>query len=330
MRFRATALIPLAILCLTAPVSAHEIRPGYLELDEFAPGLFNVTWKVPARGNAVLRLNPVFSAAFRDITPRAESDTGTARLYRWQMRLDEGGGVPASVSIEGIEKTLTDVLLRIRRRDGTDINVLLSAARPTYELSAENPAAPARGYFGLGVEHILTGPDHLLFVLMILLLLGSAMDTIKTVTAFTIAHSITLGSAVLGFVNVPPAPVETLIALSIIIVASEVLHRASDRPSMTRRRPWVVAFIFGLLHGFGFAGALTGIGLPEQSIPLALLFFNLGVEAGQLMFIAAVALAIPILIRLGAPGIWLKDRATPYAAGTVAAFWTLQRVAAIW
>ena len=183
-------------------------------------------------------------------------------------------------------------------------------------------------YFLLGVEHILLGIDHLLFVLALLLLVPGLRMLFWTITSFTLAHSVTLAAATLGFVNFPSRPVEAIIALSILFVASEIIRWRQGHPGISRRWPWLVAFVFGLLHGFGFAGALSEIGLPEHAIPLALLFFNLGVEAGQLLFIAGVLLIWLFLKRLNWPE-W-SWRMPAYAIGTVAAFWTIERVLSFW
>jgi hydrogenase/urease accessory protein HupE len=181
----------------------------------------------------------------------------------------------------------------------------------------------------LGVEHILLGIDHLLFVLALLMIVAGWRKLVATVTAFTLAHSITLAAATLGWVHVPQAPVEAVIALSILFVAAEIVHWKQGRPGITRRKPWLVAFTFGLLHGFGFAGALTEIGLPEHAIPLALLFFNLGVEAGQLLFIGAVFAAWAVLSRIPWPERVLEQawRVPVYVIGALAGFWTIERIA---
>src|SRR6185436_2163723 len=196
----------------------------------------------------------------------------------------------------------------------------------------ERPSAleVVRTYLTLGVEHILLGIDHLLFVLALLLIVKGVRRLVATVTAFTVAHSITLGAATLGFVHVPSAPVEAVIALSILFLASELARRrAGGSADLTERFPWVVAFSFGLLHGFGFAGALSEVGIPQQAVPLALLFFNVGVEIGQLLFIAAV-FGFGWLVRLSAvrvPAIW--PRAVAYGVGSAAAFWVVERTIAV-
>jgi len=235
--------------------------------------------------------------------------------------------------------TSTDVLLRIDYLDGTSTNQRLTPSAPRVVIP-ERPSSldVIRTYTALGIEHILLGVDHLLFVLALLLLVRGVGRLVATVTAFTVAHSVTLGAATLGFVHVPPAPVEATIALSILFLASELARRQlragadaseSDAADLTARFPWIVAFSFGLLHGFGFAGALSEVGLPTQAIPLALLFFNVGVEIGQLTFIAAV-FAIGWAIRtaaIAAPAWW--PRAAAYGIGSVAAFWVVERTLAI-
>jgi hydrogenase/urease accessory protein HupE len=198
--------------------------------------------------------------------------------------------------------------------------------------SQPNSLEVARTYFLFGVEHILLGIDHLLFVLALLLLVNGTRRIIATVTAFTLAHSITLAGATLGFVHMPGPPIEAAIALSIAFVASEIIHGRQGRAGLTERYPWVVAFTFGLLHGFGFSAALTEIGLPQNSIPIALLFFNIGVEIGQLLFIACVfatiAVARQITRRVSVPQVAWARAVPPYAIGSLAVFWVIQRIAA--
>jgi hypothetical protein len=246
------------------------------------------------------------------------------------------------VRIDGLSATRTDVLARVERADGSSQTVRLTPAAPAFVVSAAPGAWQVmKTYLGLGVEHILLGVDHLLFVLALLFLVGSWPRLIETVTAFTVAHSLTLAAATLGWVHVPQAPVEAVIALSIVFVATEILHSRQGRAGLALRMPWVVAFVFGLLHGLGFAGALREVGLPEHAIPLALAFFNIGVEVGQLLFIAGVFVLLWSLRRSrsrsstdAASGAWhvAGTAATPaaYLIGTVAAFWVLERTYGFW
>lgn len=319
-------LLP-ALLCLMSFLAqAHEVRPAYLELHEARPGEFQVLWKTPMRGELRLALSPTFSGKTELLTPVATRQTGSAAVQTWRFKAVE----PLrgqSLHIAGLESSMTDTLVRIEFADGMTWTRRLTPQEPAAAVPQQQTAlAVASEYTALGVEHILLGIDHLLFVLALLLITGGRWMLVKTVTAFTVAHSITLALAVLGFVRVPQAPVEAVIALSIVFVAAEILRTRDGHPGITARAPWLVAFTFGLLHGFGFAGALTEIGLPQTHIPLALLFFNIGVEFGQLLFIGAVLSCILLLRRIRLPN-W-AGRVPPYAIGSIAMFWVIQRVVA--
>jgi hydrogenase/urease accessory protein HupE len=249
---------------------------------------------------------------------------------RWTVKR-EGGLAGGVVHIAGLTATLTDVLVRVQRLDGTTQVTRLTPAAPSFLVEASPRALQVAGtYLRLGVEHILLGIDHLLFVLALLILVEGTRRLVTTITAFTLAHSLTLAGATLGFVHVPGPPVEAAIGLSIMFVAAEIIHGRHGKVGLTRRFPWIVAFTFGLLHGFGFAGALSEVGLPPAAIPTALLCFNAGVEVGQLLFIGLVVGAIAVARRVTrhvgvAPPAW-GWRVSPYAIGTVAAFWLVQRV----
>jgi hydrogenase/urease accessory protein HupE len=308
--------------------SAHEVRPAYLELREEKWGDFSVLLKTPMQGDARLALTAVFSGKVENITPIISRRTGDAMIQTWQLRAIEPLA-GQKVLLRGLSNTMTDALVRIAFANGGTWVERLTPGSP----EAMIPRTPSRWvtaatYLKLGIEHILLGFDHLLFVLALLIITEGTWRLTKTITAFTIAHSITLALASLGFVNVPPPPVEAAIALSIAFVAVEIVHVRQGRRSLAARTPWLVAFVFGLLHGFGFAGALTQIGLPAGQIPVALLFFNIGVEAGQLIFVGVV-LGLLALIgsrRLLLPT-WVK-LIPPYAIGTIAMFWVIERVAA--
>jgi len=321
--------VALAVL-LAGPAAAHEVRPAYLALSETAPDRYDVLFKVPTRGDSVLRLTAVLpETCVPEQETRFERVPG-ARVTRFAVRC-EGGLEGRAVGVEGLSATLTDVLVRIERVDGSvQVGRLQPTSPPFVVKAAPGRLEVARTYTVLGVEHILLGIDHLLFVLALLLIVRGWGRLAATITAFTVAHSLTLAAATLGWVHVPGPPVEAFIALSIVFVAAEIVHGRRGRAGVTARAPWIVAFTFGLLHGLGFAGALAELGLPQNSIPLALLTFNVGVELGQLAFVAAVLLVWGVVRGLGlrSPG-WLAE-VPAYAIGGVATFWTLQRVAGFW
>jgi hypothetical protein len=220
------------------------------------------------------------------------------------------------------------VLVRVERLDGSEQVTRLASSSPAFIVeAAPHRMEVARTYLLLGIEHILTGVDHLLFVSGLLLLVTGFRRLLLTVSAFTLSHTVTLSLATLGFVHVPPAPVEAVIALSILFVAYEVLRKNANPDGLAQRKPWLVAFSFGLLHGLGFAGGLSAAGLPVAHIPLALGFFSAGVEVGHFSFVAVVVLLIAAIrqwtIRLPT---W-SWRLPPYAIGGVAAYWLIVRLA---
>ncbi len=321
---------------IAAPAGAHESRPGYLEIRETEEtATYEILWKVPARGELRLRLDPRFPETCNAITPVSRYPTGDAFVDRWTLRCEGDGLVGEEIAIDGLEQTLTDVLVRFEPAEGPTQTARVMPEARSFTISAEPSwTEVARTYLWLGVEHILGGIDHLLFVLALLLIVDGWRKLVATITSFTIAHSITLALATLGFVHMPSAPVEAVIALSILFLASEIarsrMHGLGGRPGLTERYPWVVAFAFGLLHGFGFAGALSEIGLPESAIPLALFLFNVGVEVGQLLFVAVFLLAAAAVRRLDQTiPVWAW-RLPTYAIGTVAAYWTVERIVAFW
>jgi hydrogenase/urease accessory protein HupE len=326
--------LPTALLCLVGwlalltvvPAAAHEVRPAYLELTETTPGAFDVLFKTPMQGDLRLALGVAISGQVEPIAPVWSRVTENAMVQTWRVNV-----VPSlagqQVHVVGLENTVSDALLRIEFLDGRSWVQRLTPAVPQATVPAtQSGSGVAATYLGLGVEHILLGYDHLLFVLGLLLIAANLTQLLKAITAFTAAHSITLAAAVLGIVQVPPKPVEAAIALSIAFVALEIIHARAGKIGLAARAPWVVAFAFGLLHGFGFAGALSEIGMPERHIPVALLFFNLGVEAGQILFVAAVLVVAALLrvARLRLPR-W-APLVPPYAIGTVAVCLMIQRI----
>jgi hypothetical protein len=312
----------------SATCTAHEIRPSYLELREDRPGEFDVLFKTPMRGELRLALAATLSGRTEAMTPMTTRATGDAAVQIWRVRaLDPLRG--QTVQIDGLGNTMTDALVRVAFLDGTSWVHRLTSQEPAATIPVRQGGWFVAGlYLKLGVEHILLGIDHLLFVLALLIITRGTWLLIKTVTAFTVAHSITLALATLGYVHVPSAPVEALIALSIAFVAVEIVRQWQGREGLTARAPWLVAFTFGLLHGLGFAGALSAIGLPEGQIPLALLFFNVGVEIGQLLFIATILCVFASVRRIRPTWPRQAELAAPYAIGSIAMFWVVERVAA--
>jgi len=331
-----TRLLPLLTVLLTgllATVSAgaDEIRPALLDIKQQPTGLYDVTWKVPTRGNQVLAIAPVLPDSLELFGSTAVETVAGARIERSTYRNKADSLTGKTISIAGLPASQTDVLLLIQFQHGGSHSAILRPAAPSFMIpSAPSAWQVAGDYWRMGTVHILEGVDHLLFVLALLLIVSGFGPLLKAVTAFTVAHSITLALATLGMVHVPAAPTEAIIALSILFLASEIVHKHNGQIGLTERYPWLIAFLFGLFHGLGFAGALSEIGVPKNDVPLALLTFNLGVETGQLLFIAVV-LGIMALVRhlcrrlsLSAPaGAW---RIAPYAIGSIAAFWTIQRV----
>jgi hydrogenase/urease accessory protein HupE len=330
-------LLMLAAL-LAGPARSDELRPGYLEIRQTTPDTYNLLFKIPALGED-LRLGIYLAlpeGTYDAVLPRAAFNNG-AYTERRTIRRD-GGLAGRTVAIEGLSATSTDVLARIETLGGAVQTERLAPTRTSFVVRAIPRAGDiAASYLRLGVEHILFGFDHLLFVLALVILVGGWRRVALTVTAFTLAHSLTLAAATLGFVSVPGSPIEAVIALSIVLVAVEIVNARRGALSLTARWPWLAAFCFGLLHGFGFAGALAEVGLPHHAIPIALLFFNLGVEIGQLAFVAAVLSAGAMLrraiaLRLGSALIQRTvnrlDVIAAYAIGTVAAFWLIERTSA--
>jgi hydrogenase/urease accessory protein HupE len=325
IRFLALLLL---ILALVRPAAAHELRPAYLELTEIAPGQFAVLWKVPAAGDRRLGLYLRLPASCHNITEPAGAIENAAYFERWQVTCD-GGLKGQAITIDGLRSTLTDVLARISWADGSVEVERLTPEQPSLTLKgAQTVWEVARTYFTLGLEHILGGIDHLLFVLALMLLIRDPWMLLKTITAFTVAHSITLTGAALGYLSLPQAPVEAVIALSIAFVARELILLKPCERRLSEAYPWVVAFSFGLLHGFGFAGALKEIGLPHGDVPLALLTFNLGVEAGQLVFVAAMIVLYRAAIALTLLPLPPLRTAMAYGIGAAATFWLLTRIGA--
>ena len=318
------------ILSLCATVAnAHEMRPAYLQLRQTSTDTYDAFWKVPAAGdNMRLSLYVELPENCSNVAEHRGFFATGAFTEKWSFKC-HGGLAGNTIRFSGLTATLTDVLVRVERLDGSTQVTRVTSSAPFFVVeAAPRRFEVARTYLVLGVEHILTGVDHLLFVSGLLLLVGGFTRLIKTVSAFTLSHSVTLTLATLGFVHVPPAPVEAVIALSIVFVAYEALRSQAHLQGIAQRKPWLVAFTFGLLHGLGFAGGLSAAGLPAGHIPLALAFFSAGVEVGHFSFVATVFLLM-IAIRHSSfkQPVWAW-RLPPYAIGATACYWLVARLAA--
>jgi hypothetical protein len=314
-------------LCAGIQASADEIRPALLDIKQQKTGLFAVTWKVPTRGDRVLAITPRLPEGLVLLGSTSVKNIPGARIERAIYKNNAKSLTGQSIFVEGLPAVQTDVLLLIQLQDGTQHSAILRPTAPTFTIPANaSKLQVAKDYWRLGTLHILEGVDHLLFVLALMLIVNGLRSLLKAVTAFTIAHSITLALATLDVIHVPPKPTEAIIALSIVFLATEIIHQSKGQVGLTARYPWLIAFGFGLFHGLGFAGALSEIGVPQHEVPLALLMFNVGVETGQLLFIIAVVAVLEVLKRIPLPvpeGAW---RVLPYTIGGIAAFWTIERV----
>jgi hydrogenase/urease accessory protein HupE len=320
-------ILAIASLFMALPSVAHELRPAYLEINEIAAERYAVIWKVPARGEMKMALYAKLPDGCRQVTEPAGGYVETAYVTRWQS-VCKGGLAGKTISIDGLSSTYTDALVKITSLAGTNQTSRISPDFPDIMVAAVPTATDtARTYFLLGMQHIMLGLDHLLFVLALLLLIRRPRTLLLAITSFTVAHSITLAFAAMGIAAAPQPPVEALVALSIMFVASEIIRNIRRKQDLSSRYPWLISFIFGLLHGFGFGGALREIGLPQTDVPLALLMFNLGVEAGQLVFVTAallVSVCLQALMQLD----FSKARfLMAYLIGIISAFWFVQRVA---
>jgi hydrogenase/urease accessory protein HupE len=320
----AVAVIAVCSLTTSPALYAHSFDPAVVDVREIVPGTFALRWQLPAGGDAMPGETPLELPAHCTVLQRTDGrisqiDCGTRGLRSQRLALS-----PLAIH--------SDLLLRLRFESGDAVSAVLTRGAPTFVVPGRAVAfdsgsvlSVARGYLWLGIEHILLGYDHLLFVLALMLLVTDWRRLIATLTAFTLAHSLTLALAILDLVHVAPAPVEASIALSIVLLAAELTRADENPPTLTRRAPWLVAFLFGLLHGLGFAGALRDFGLPPGQVPLALLAFNGGVEVGQLTFVAVACLPVVIWRRVATarPRLGLLPA---YAIGSLAFAWLLERV----
>jgi hydrogenase/urease accessory protein HupE len=315
----------LFLVFLNSPLLADELRPAYLQITEQQDNVFSVLFKVPAKGQQRLSLDVSFNRENTVANEPVEGFINGNHLRQWQVRFTEPLA-GTRIAIENLDKVSTEVLLRIEYQDGTSLTHRLTPSAPEYIVAAKpTMIETAYTYLVLGVEHILLGIDHLLFVLALLLLIDNTRKLVLTITAFTIAHSITLSLASLQIITIPVPPVEAVIALSIVFVAAEILRVRQGHDSLTYRKPWIVAFSFGLLHGLGFAAALSEIGLPQNAIATALVLFNVGVEIGQLLFVFVYLALIKSIAGLSIKPKPAWQEVPPYIIGSLASFWVIER-----
>jgi hydrogenase/urease accessory protein HupE len=318
-------VLGLLLLAFVAPAQADELRPGYMELTQETPSEWKLVWKAPILGGLATRAKPLLPdfCQLKLETPRLSGPAVVATGKVTCSRSLEG----ATVGLDGMEPGATDALLRVAPLGRPVQTERLAPGSSSFTVSAvPDRWQVARTYFVIGVEHIVAGFDHLLFVVALVLLLQRGWSVVAAATAFTLAHSITLAGTTLGLFGLPQAPVEAAIALSIVFLAVEIAKAKPGEPRLSERLPWMVAFLFGLLHGFGFAGALREIGLPETDVPIALLTFNLGVEAGQMLIIAATVAILAALARFAPQARRPAVTVCTYLIGAVASFWFIERI----
>ena len=323
----ATLIMATSIAC------AHEIRPAYLQIDEVAPGRYQILWRTPVLSGMRLPVMLQLPDEIHQVTAPTVQELSDSLVEHRLVDAGPGGLAGKRIEFLGLQATITDALVRVQMLDGTRSTTLVHPSHPWVEIAtSQGPLGVAGAYLLHGVEHILFGFDHLLFVLGLILIVRSTRMLLLTVTGFTVAHSITLSLATLGVLHIPAPPVEACIALSILLLANEILRRQRGKPSLIASLPWAVAFSFGLLHGLGFASALIDIGLPQGDVPLALLTFNVGVEVGQLSFIAAIlgVMQLAKQFRISDVFEFRLRTVTAYGVGTVAAFWFIERLAGFW
>jgi hydrogenase/urease accessory protein HupE len=327
--FRALLFCCIAgTLVFAASVRAHEARPAYLEIKETAPGKFEVLWRTPVLAGMRLPVVLQIPDDVKNLKAPAVQELADSLLERHWIDAGPNGLGGKRIEFAGLQLTITDVLVRVEMLDGRKWTTIARPSQPWIEIAESQSWLGVMGaYIVQGIRHILFGADHMLFVLGLLLIVKNRWMLLKTVTAFTVAHSITLAIATLGYAEAPVLPLNAAIALSILFLGPEIVRSWRGETSFTINHPWVVAFAFGLLHGFGFASALTGAGLPRSDLPLALVSFNVGVELGQLGFIGLI-LALEHSFRILEVRWPRWAQALPgYAVGSLGAFWTIQRVA---
>jgi hypothetical protein len=325
-RFALGCLAWLALTLSWAQSLAHESQPGLLELNQLAENRYEVVWRAPIYYGQPHPARVALPEDWQTLGEPTVRELPDSALHRRIVEVPDGGINGTVIRFPGLEGTITDVFVRVSRLDGSEVSQVVRPVAPSAELRGERPWYLSSGeYLVLGFNHILMGVDHLLFVLGLLIIVQGRMMLIKTITAFTVAHSITLALATLGYASIPGPPLNAAIALSILFLGPEIVRVWRGQTSFTIRHPWVVAFAFGLLHGFGFASGLSTVGMPKAEIPLALLAFNVGVELGQLAFVFLMLLMIRAFRVLEFHWPRWAELLPGYAVGSLGAFWTIQR-----
>ena len=318
----------LAVVLAASVASAHESRPAYLEIKETTPGQFTVLWRTPVLAGMRLPIVLKLPDGVRNLKDPIVQELADSLVERRSVDAGPDGLAGKRIELVGLQMTITDALVRVEMADGREFTTVMRPSQPWVEIAASQTALEVAGaYVGHGIQHIAFGVDHLLFILGLLLIVQDRWMLLKTVTAFTVAHSITLAIATFGYANAPVLPLNAAIALSILFLGPEIVRSWRGETSLTIRHPWVVAFLFGLIHGFGFAGALTSAGLPRQDLPVALLGFNVGVEIGQVGFVLLVVLLERSFRQLEIRWPRWAEMLPGYVVGSLGAFWTIQRTA---
>jgi hypothetical protein len=327
-RLVAPACLIVALLGLVGPALAHESRPAYLEIKETAPNHYSVLWRTPVLSGNRLLVTLKLPDGVSDLEAPISQQLSDSRVDRRWIDAGPDGLAGKRIEFIGLQLTITDVLARVELLDGRELTMIARPSQPFIIIAGSQTSLQvALTYTAEGIRHIGSGFDHLLFIFALVLIVSNGWMLFKTVTAFTVAHSITLALATLGIVQPARPPVEVAIALSILFLAPEIVRKRQGRTSFNLRHPWVVAFAFGLLHGFGFAGVLLDAGLPRSELPVALFSFNIGVEIGQLAFVSVVLLLIAACRKWRI--VWPRSAqfVPAYAVGTLGAFWTIRGMA---
>jgi len=302
----------------------HDIRSAYIEItpDE---QVLHLLWKLPVFGNPTVELIPEISNIELDKDLALIRHSSNALIYEWSVPLDSVNLMGQTLTILGLNLTSTDVMVKLNLED-EEIHILKPDNNSLIIGEKQKTIVAIANFTRIGIEHIMLGIDHLLFVLGLLLLSRTKWLLIKTITSFTVGHSISLALATLGFIYVPEKPLSALIALSIVFLGWELVRAQKGKKSLTIQNPWVMSFLFGIIHGIGFAGGLVSLGLPDSEIPLALLFFNVGVEIGQIAFIFLILLLMRSFSKMEFKSPEWSTPIPAYIIGSFAAFWFIGRI----